>query len=86
MVKKLYQIDQVKYLGIDIDKSLFWKHHIDNVAVKLNKANAMLSKIRQYVDMKMVKLICDFIFDPPLFYFSLFWVERLPLPKWLHFL
>ena len=44
--EKLYQRDPVKYLGIHINKSLTYKHHIDNVAIKLSKANAMLSKIR----------------------------------------
>ena len=44
--EKLYQRDPVKYVGIHINKSLTYKHHINNVAIKLSKGNAMLSKIR----------------------------------------
>ena len=50
--KKLYQTDSVKYLGMYIDKNLTWKHHVNNVAIKLSTANAMLSKIRHYIDKK----------------------------------
>ena len=42
--KKHYQTDSVKYLGINLDKYLPWKHKINNVATKPNKVNAMLIK------------------------------------------
>ena len=51
--KKLYQTDSVKYLGIHLYKYLIWKFHVNNVALKLNKANAMLTKIKHYVDIKL---------------------------------
>ena len=44
--KSLYKLDSVRYLGIQIGKRLTWKHQINHVAFKLNKANAMLSKLR----------------------------------------
>lgn len=44
--KKLYQTNSVKYLGIHFDIYLFWKHQINNADEKLNKENAILSKIR----------------------------------------
>ena len=50
--------EPVKYLGFRIDKNFTWKH-IDNVAVKLNKANVMLSKIRHFVDKKTLKLMAS---------------------------
>ena len=40
-------------IGIQIDKSLKWKQQINHVAVKLNKANAMLSKLRHSLDKKL---------------------------------
>ena len=40
--KRLYEADSVKYLGIQIDKRLTWMQQINHVALKLNKANAML--------------------------------------------
>ena len=51
--KKLYQTDSVKYLGIHLYKYLIWKFHVNNVALKLNKANAMLTKIKHYLDIKL---------------------------------
>ena len=52
--KKLYQNDSGKYVWIHLDKYLTWMHQINNAAIKLNKANAMLSKLRHYVDIKMI--------------------------------
>ena len=43
--KQLYEIDSVKYLDIRIDKKLNWKANIDNIALKLSRANAMLYKV-----------------------------------------
>ena len=48
--KRHYETDSVKYLGIQIDKRLTWKQHINHVALKLNKANAVLSKLRHVLD------------------------------------
>ena len=33
--KTLYEIDSVRYLGIQIDKRLTWKHQINYVALKV---------------------------------------------------
>ena len=54
--KKLYKTDSVKYLGIQIDKRLTRKQQI-NVALKLNKANAMLSKLRHVLDIKTLRSV-----------------------------
>ena len=47
--KRLYTTNSVKYLGIKIDENLNWHEQINNVAVKLNRANAMLSRVRHFV-------------------------------------
>ena len=31
------------------DQNLNWKYHINNIAVKLNRANALLFKVRNFV-------------------------------------
>ena len=46
--KKLLQTNSVKYLGIKIDKLLNWREHTNEVAIKLNRANAMLYKVREF--------------------------------------
>ena len=43
-------------------KNLTWKQHINNLAIKLSKITAILSKIRDSVDMKTLKSIYHVIF------------------------
>ena len=69
--KKLCPTNSVKYLGIKIDEHLTWKPHIDGISAKLCKANAMLSKIRHFVDQKTLKEIYHAIFESHLHYSSL---------------
>ena len=47
--KQLYLTDSVKYLGITIDVNLNWKHCVTDIAIKLNRSNAHLFKIRHFV-------------------------------------
>ena len=42
--KRLYPTNSLKYLGINIDENLNWKQQISDIAIKLNKANGILSK------------------------------------------
>ena len=44
--KGVYPTNSVKHLGVNIDKNLNWKQQICDTAVKLNKANGILSKLR----------------------------------------
>ena len=48
--KKLFTSKSVKYLGVILDECLQWKFHINQHCLKLNKADAMLCKIRHYVN------------------------------------
>ena len=50
--KMLHPTKSVKYLGIKIDKSLTWNKHINDIALKLNRGNAMLYKVREFVNTK----------------------------------
>ena len=53
----------VKYLGIKIDENLNWKGGINDIAVKLNRANAPLFKIRNFANITISKTIYLAIFD-----------------------
>ena len=53
----------VKYLGIKIDENLNWKGGINDIAVKLNRANAPLFKIRNFANVTILKTIYLAIFD-----------------------
>ena len=47
----------MRYLGINIDEKLTWKQQISDVAIKLSKANGILSKLRHFIDRKTLKSI-----------------------------
>ena len=74
--KRLYPTDSVKYLGILIDKNLNWHHQISNVAVKLNTADSMLSKIRHFVNFNTVKSIYHAILKSHLNYSLTVWAQN----------
>ena len=61
--KKLFQTNSVKYLDMKIDKQLNWKEHINEVAIKLNRANAMLYKVREFISTDPLRSIYYAIFD-----------------------
>lgn len=71
---KLYTTSSVKYLGIRIDENLIWNQHFNDLATKLNRANAMLFKIRNYVNSEtLLRSICFAIFESHLTYSFLVW-------------
>ena len=74
--KRLYPTPSVKYLGVQIDENLNWNHHINDPAAKLNRANALLFKIRNYVNQKVLKSIYFAIFDSYLNYVNLIWAQN----------
>ena len=84
--KRLYTTNSVKYLGIKIDENLNWHEQINNVAVKLNRANAMLSKVRHFVDKKTLKSIYHAIFESHLSNSCLVWYRILiPLKDFIFY-
>ena len=66
--KILYQTSLVKYLGIKVDQFRNWQDHINNIAIKLNKANAVLYKVRQFLNERTLISIYHAIFDSHLNY------------------
>ena len=69
--KRLYPSKSVKYLGIKIDENLNWKQHIHDIAIKLNRANALLPIIRNYVNKHSLRTIYFAIFDSHVNYANL---------------
>ena len=74
--KRLYLTNLVKYLGINIDESLNWKQQISNIAIKLNKKNGTLSKLRHFIERKTLKSIYHAMSEPHLYYSSLVWAQN----------
>ena len=70
--KRLYPTKSVKYLGVKIDTNLIWQHHVNDLSIKLNRANAFLFKIRKSVSPKILRSIYFAIFGSHLSYCSYF--------------
>ena len=84
--KRLSETDSFKYLRIQIDERLTWKQQVNHVALKLNKANAMLSKLRHVLDIKTLRSVYYAIFESHLCYASLVWAQNTNSVKRLHLL
>ena len=69
--KRLYLSKSVKYLGIKINENLNWKQNIHDITIKLNRANALLSVIRNYVNKLTLRTIYFAIFDSHINYANL---------------
>ena len=54
--KRLYPPKSEKYLGFKIDENLNWKVQTHDIATKLNRANALLYKIRNYVSFRYIRI------------------------------
>ena len=37
--KRLYPTESLKYLGVKIDTNITWQHHINDLFIKLKRAN-----------------------------------------------
>ena len=64
------------YLDVKIDKNLSWQYHVNDLSIKLNRANALLFKIRKYVSLRILRSIYFAIFDSYLSYCCLVWDQN----------
>ena len=65
-----------KRLGVQTDANLKWKCQVNDLSVKLNRANPLLFKIRKYDSPKILKSIYFAIFESHLSYCSLVWAQN----------
>ena len=78
MVKlTLHPSNSVEYLGVRIDRFLHSHDQVNSIPVKLNRANALLLKIRNYVNMKTLRNIYLAIFVSHLSYSCIIWVQNI---------
>ena len=61
--KRLYPSKSVKYLGIKINENSNWKQKIQDITITLNRANALLSIIRNYINKHTLRTFYLAIFD-----------------------
>ena len=83
--KRLYSTDSVKYISIRTDEKLNWKHHVTDIAIKLNYLSFLncchfsefvLFKIRNSVNVSTLKTIYYAIFDSHINYANVIWVQN----------
>ena len=74
--KRLYPTESVKYLGVKIDTNLNWEYHVNDLSIKLTRANALLFKMKKYVSLKILRYIYFANFDCYLSYCCLFWTQN----------
>ena len=68
--KRLYPTESVKN-----HTNLSWQYHINDLSIKLNRANTLLFKIRKYASLKILRSIYFAIFDCYLAYCCLVWAQ-----------
>ena len=74
--KRLYPSESVKCLGVKISTHLSCQYHVNDLSMKLNRANALLFNMRKYVSLKILRFIYFAIFDSYLSYFCLVWAQN----------
>ena len=66
--KRLYPTNSVKYFGVNTDSKLNWKILVNAIAKKLNRENAMLYKLRDFVNANILKSINYALFESDINY------------------
>ena len=66
-------INEAKYLGIQIEKTLSWKEHINIIASKISRGIGMLRYAKRYVPLSTVKTMYRSIVEPYLRYCCTVW-------------
>ena len=84
--KRLYPNDSVKYLGVKMESKLNWKSHVNAIAAKLNRANAMLYKVRDFVNANVLKSIYYALFESHNKYACIMWGQNISTINCLYIL
>ena len=59
-----------------IDTNFSCQYHVNDLSIKLNRANALLFKMRKYVSLKILRSIYSAVFDCYLSYCCLVWAQN----------
>ena len=75
--KRLCPTDSVKYLGVKIVNKLNWKSHVNVTPTKSNRANAMLYKVRDFLNANILKSIYYALFESHINYACIIWGQNI---------
>ena len=65
--------DNLKYLGVLLDNRLSWKPHVQRVKTQLSGACGILSKLKHYTTLPVLKFVYNSLIHPYLNYSILNW-------------
>ena len=74
--QKINILRKTKYLAIILDEHLTFKYHLENLNLKLNRANCLLSKIRYYVKFSLLRTLYYALFDSHVRYGCQIWGQK----------
>ena len=74
--KRLCPTDSVRYLGVKIDSKLNWNSHVNAIAAILNRENAMLYKVKDFVNANILKSIYYALFESHINYACIIWGQN----------
>ena len=70
---RLEKVNKTKYLGVIMDSKFSWKEHITYITNKISKSSYILSKIRHYVSLPILKMLYYSLVHPHLNYCITAW-------------
>ena len=71
--EKIEQVKTFYYLGVYIDENLNWRHHLDQISIKLSHCFGILHKLKHYVPFCTLKTIYFSLFMSHITYGILVW-------------
>ena len=71
--KRLFPASSVKYLGVFLDKYLYWNKQLAHVIAKLNQGIGILSKLRHSTNLKILKIVSHSLVGSHLHYDAKLW-------------
>ena len=71
--KRLFPTSSVKYLGVFLDKYLYWNKQLAHVIAKLNQGIGILSKLRHSTNLKILKIVSHSLVGSHLHYDAKLW-------------
>jgi len=74
--EKIVLSNSVKYLGIYLHEHLKWDQHLNHVIKQLTRAIGMLSKVRHYVPIWLMRTIYFSLFNSHLIYCCEIWGQK----------
>ena len=53
--KAIIEKEYIKYLGVLIDSTLSWKHHVSNISKKISRSIGIMYKLRPFLPLNVLK-------------------------------